>query len=159
MQETSDKNINHFYCDGKEDVAEELKVVSATSFCNTNVVGCFSPPFKGMSDAEIKGLTERIHSLKTDIIWIGLSTPKQEIFASKLAQYTNVHFLITVGATFDFHTGKVIQAPKIIQKVGMEWCFRLFIDPQRLYKRYFEIVPLFKLHFSLKNIIGAKREL
>jgi N-acetylglucosaminyldiphosphoundecaprenol N-acetyl-beta-D-mannosaminyltransferase len=166
MQETSKWDINHFFCGGKEGVAEELKVISATSFCNTNVVGCFSPPFREMSEEEIKELAGRINSLKTDIVWIGLSTPKQEIFASKLAKYTNVHFLITVGAAFDFHTGKVTQAPKIIQNIGMEWFFRLLIEPKRLYKRYFEIVPLFiyynfieLLHFSFNKIIGAKREL
>ena len=70
-------------------------------------------------------------------------TPKQEIFASRLSKYTKVHFLCTVGAAFDFHTGKIKQAPIFIQKIGMEWLFRLIMEPKRLWRRYAEIIPLF----------------
>ncbi len=140
---TKDEKINHFFCGGKEGVAEELKKVCEGKFKNNNVVGTYSPPFREMSDEELRELAGKINTLNTNIIWIGLSTPKQEIFAYRLSKFTNVNFICTVGAAFDFHTGKVKQAPIWIQKIGMEWFFRLLMEPRRLWKRYFEIVPLF----------------
>lgn len=143
MIATRDEKINHFFCGGKDGVAEELKKVCYEQFGNYNVVGTYSPPFREMTDEELKELAEKINTLNTNIVWIGLSTPKQEIFAYRLSKFTNVNFICTVGAAFDFHTGKVKQAPSWIQKIGMEWFFRLLMEPKRLWKRYFEIVPLF----------------
>ena len=129
----------------KPGVAEELKNVCGQTFNNNNIEGFYSPPFREMSDDEMKGFRKKFNNKNTDIVWIGLSTPKQEIFAYRLSKYTKVHFIITVGAAFDFYTGKVKQAPKYIQKAGLEWLFRLLMEPKRLWKRYFEIVPLFIL--------------
>jgi len=83
-------------------------------------------------------------------VWIGISSPKQNIYAKILAKYTNVHFIITVGAAFDFFTGNVKQAPKFIQRSGLEWLFRLYREPQRLLRRYFNVVPLF-IYYNLKG--------
>jgi len=141
--ESRNKNMKHFFCGGKDGVAEDLKIACQEKFNNFNVVGTFSPPFREMTDEEFADLANKINGLKTDIVWIGLSTPKQEIFALHLSKYTNVHFLCTVGAAFDFHTGKVKQSPQWIQKIGMEWFYRLLIEPKRLWRRYLEIVPLF----------------
>ena len=143
-----------------------LKKKVEVKFGNRNVVGTFSPPFREMTDNELKELAKDINSRKTNIVWIGLSTPKQEKFAYRLSKFTNVHFICTVGAAFDFHTGKVKQAPPFIQKLGLEWFFRLLMEPKRLWKRYFEIVPLFIWYNFLefikgdffKNTIGEKHE-
>ncbi len=151
---TKDEKINHFFCGGKKGVAEELKKVCEEKFGNFNVVGTYSPPFNEMTDYELEKLAEKINSLNTNIVWIGLSTPKQEIFAYRLSKYTKVNFICTVGAAFDFHTGKVKQAPSWIQKIGMEWFFRLFMEPKRLWKRYFEIVPLFIWYNLLEFLRG-----
>jgi N-acetylglucosaminyldiphosphoundecaprenol N-acetyl-beta-D-mannosaminyltransferase len=151
---TRDKNIKHFFCGGKEGVAEDLKKVCEEKFGNKNIVGTYSPPFRELSDDEIKHLAGTINSSGANIVWIGLSTPKQEIFAYRLSKYSNVNFICTVGAAFDFHTGKVKQAPKLIQKIGMEWFFRLIMEPKRLWKRYFEIVPLFIWYNLIEFING-----
>jgi N-acetylglucosaminyldiphosphoundecaprenol N-acetyl-beta-D-mannosaminyltransferase len=140
---TRDKNIKHFFCGGKDGVAEDLKRVCEEKFGNKNIVGTYSPPFRELSDDEMKHLADKINSLGSNIVWIGLSTPKQEIFAYRLSKYTNVNFICTVGAAFDFHTGRVKQAPMWVQSIGMEWFFRLITEPKRLWKRYIEIVPLF----------------
>jgi N-acetylglucosaminyldiphosphoundecaprenol N-acetyl-beta-D-mannosaminyltransferase len=149
---TANKSINHFFCGGNEGVANELKKVCEEKFGNNNIVGVYCPPFREMSNDEIKELAQRINSLNTNIVWIGISTPKQEIFASRLSKYTKVNFLCTVGAAFDFHIGKVEQAPKWVQKIGMEWFFRLTKEPKRLWKRYFEIVPLFLWYNFLEMV-------
>ncbi len=147
---TADKPVKHFFCGGKEGVSEELRKTCKEKFGNSNVVGNYFLPFREMSDDEIKELAQKIDSLNTNIVWIGISTPKQEIFAYRLSKFTNVHFLCTVGAAFDFHIGKVGQAPKWIQKIGLEWFFRLTQEPKRLWKRYIEIVPLFILYNFLE---------
>ncbi len=151
---TKDLDIKHFLCGGKEGVAEELKKVCETKFGNKNIIGTFSPPFREMSKEELKHLAEKINSLNTNIVWIGLSTPKQEIFAYRLSKYAKVDYICTVGAAFDFHTGRVKQAPRWVQNIGMEWFFRLLMEPKRLWRRYFEIVPLFIWYNFLELLNG-----
>jgi len=143
IKATNNGNINHFFCGGKEGVAEGLKKVCKDKFENINIVGTYSPPFLEMSDKKLIELADTINYLNTNIVWIGLSTPKQEVFAYRLSKFTNVDFICTVGAAFDFHTGKVKQSPRWIQNIGMEWFFRFLMEPKRLWKRYIEIVPLF----------------
>jgi len=152
---TKDMNIKHFICGGKSGVAEELKEVCELRYGNQNVVGFYSPPFREISDDELKDLAKMINDSCVDIVWIGLSTPKQEIFAYRLSKYTKVHFICTVGAAFDFHTGRLKEAPKWIQNIGMEWFFRFLMEPKRLWKRYFEIVPLFIL-YNIKELFNGK---
>ncbi len=149
---TADKNIKHYLCGGKEGVAHELKDVIENRFGNSRIVGLYCPPFREMTEGEMKALVYDIQSKNTDIVWIGLSTPKQEFFAKKLSSFLKVHCIISVGAAFDFHTGKVRQAPKFIQRLGLEWFFRLLMEPRRLYKRYFKVVPTF-FFYAIMDII------
>jgi len=144
--------IKHYFCGGKEGIAELLKKVSLNRFGNGNVVGTYCPPFREMSDAEMIQLGETIQATKADIVWIGMSCPKQEQFAYRLAKYTNVHYLVAVGAAFDFHTGQVKQAPIWMRQIGLEWFFRLLMEPKRLFSRYFQVVPLF-IWLNLKEFL------
>jgi N-acetylglucosaminyldiphosphoundecaprenol N-acetyl-beta-D-mannosaminyltransferase len=145
MQATSRMEVAHFFCGGKQGVAEELKVASESKWGNYNVTGTYSPPFSPMQEADWAELVSKINQSKAQIIWIGLSTPKQEKFAFELSKRVKVKFIITVGAAFDFHTGRLAQAPKWMQRAGLEWFFRLIKEPRRLWKRYIEIVPKFAI--------------
>jgi N-acetylglucosaminyldiphosphoundecaprenol N-acetyl-beta-D-mannosaminyltransferase len=155
IKSTADKDIKHFLCGGKEGVAAELKEVCIEKFNNPNIAGTYSPPFREMTDEEFAKLGEKINSTGADIVWIGISTPKQELFAKRLSRFTKVHFIITVGAAFDFHTKKIKQAPEIFQKMGLEWFFRLMIEPKRLWKRYAEVVPSF-IFFNFAELVKGK---
>ena len=124
-------------------VANALKEAVQIKFGNSQVVGTFCPPFRNMTAAELEQLGNEITQLGAHIVWIGLSTPKQEKFAAALANYCKTCFIVTVGAAFDFHTDQVKQAPSWMQQNGLEWLFRLLMEPKRLYKRYFTIVPMF----------------
>lgn len=155
MEATSQTTVKHYFCGGKEGVAEELKLNCEKKFGNKNIIGTFSPPFRLMTEAELKTLGDEINNRSTDIVWIGLSTPKQEFFASRLCQYVNVHFIITVGAAFDFHSGKLREAPWIFQVLYLEWFYRLCNDPGRLWRRYLEIVPKF-IFYNLKELLIKK---
>jgi N-acetylglucosaminyldiphosphoundecaprenol N-acetyl-beta-D-mannosaminyltransferase len=154
IDRSADRPIKHFFCGGKEGVAADLREVCADRYGNRNCVGVYSPPFREMTDDELKALADDINRSGADIVWVGLSTPKQEVFATRLARYTRVHVLATIGAAFDFHVGNVKEAPGIFRRLGLEWCYRLCTEPRRLYGRYAEVVPLFIL-YNLLDLIGA----
>lgn len=155
MERSAGKDVQHYLCGGKEGVAEKLKKACADRFGNTNIVGTYSPPFKKVNEYDYEGIADQINRSGADVVWVGISTPKQEKFAKRLSRYTDVHFLITVGAAFDFHIGELRQAPNWMQKVGLEWFFRLIVEPRRLYRRYLEIVPAF-LFYGIKDVIKHK---
>ncbi len=144
--------MNHFFCGVKEGVAEDLQVTVSREFGNHRITGVYSPPFRDMTDREMSELGQKITDSDAHIVWIGISTPKQEKFAKRLSKFTHSHYIITIGAAFDFHTGRVKQAPHWMQNIGMEWFFRLLMEPRRLYKRYLEIVPKF-IWLNLKEFI------
>lgn len=143
--------VRHFFCGGKAGVAEKLRITCEERFGNRQCVGTYSPPFHEMDEGEIEGLAAMVNATRADILWIGVSTPKQELLALRLARHTNVYYIITVGAAFDFHTGGVRQAPGFIQRAGLEWFFRLLMEPRRLASRYSVVVPLFIAH-AIKDL-------
>lgn len=150
------EDIKHFFCGGNESIAEELRAKVSKKFLNQNVCGTYCPPFLKVDQYDYSEIAKLIMASGANVVWIGLSTPKQEQFADALARHLKVSFIITVGAAFDFHTDKVRQAPSFIQQMGLEWLFRLIMEPKRLYKRYLEIVPLFIL-YNIIDMIKPKR--
>lgn len=153
MIATAKLPITHFFCGGNEGVAEELKKSVELRFGNNNVVGVFTPPFLPVDEYDYNAIAKSINNTKANIVWIGLSTPKQEQFALHLSSKTDVNYIIAVGAAFDFHIGKVRQSPLFMQRAGLEWLFRLLTEPRRLFRRYFEIVPMF-IYYNLREFFS-----
>jgi N-acetylglucosaminyldiphosphoundecaprenol N-acetyl-beta-D-mannosaminyltransferase len=143
MRNSASHSIQHFFCGGKEGVAIALKESVAKDLGNKNVAGTYSPPFRPMNENEWKALGEMIDASGANIVWIGLSTPKQEQFAYTLSNYCKVDYILTVGAVFDFFTGNLSYAPLWIRNMGLEWLYRLIKEPRRLFGRYINIVPSF----------------
>lgn len=156
FEDSAPTSVKHFLCGGQEGVAEELKTAVGRKFGNYQVAGTFCPPFREVLDDELRALAATINQSGANIVWIGISTPKQERFAHRLAQWTTVNFIVTVGAAFDFHTDRVTQAPNWMQRLSLEWIFRLTMEPKRLYKRYLKVVPLFIL-FNIKEIFSPAK--
>ena len=154
MRNSAFHTIQHFFCGGKEGVAMALKESVAKDLGNKNVVGTYSPPFRPMNENEWKALGSMIDESGANIVWIGLSTPKQEQFAFTLANYCKVDYIITVGAVFDFFTGNLSYAPAWIRKMGLEWLYRLIKEPRRLFGRYIVIVPSF-IWLNLKEFLAG----
>jgi len=149
----NDSSITHYFSGGKEGVADELRSFCEQNFGNKNVVGTHCPPFHELSEEEIEFIADEINSRGTTMLWIGISSPKQDIYARRLSKYLNVYFIFTVGAAFDFFTGRVKQAPKNIQRSGLEWLFRIFMEPKRLIKRYIQVVPQF-IYLNLIDLLN-----
>lgn len=150
MKQSSSQSITHFFCGGNDGTAEALKEACSQKFGNNKIVGTYEPPFLPVEEFDYQGIANEIAKVNPDVIWVGLGTPKQEQFAKQLARHVSCHYLITVGAAFDFHTDKLKKAPKLIEKMGVEWLFRLCMEPKRLFKRYFEIVPKFIFYAVLQ---------
>jgi N-acetylglucosaminyldiphosphoundecaprenol N-acetyl-beta-D-mannosaminyltransferase len=138
------QGFKHFLFGGVPGVADELRDNLTTRFPGLKVVGTYTPPFRRLNDGEVRDLQQMVRASQPDFFWVGLSTPKQERF---MAQYLSVlpetKILVGVGAAFDLLIGRVKQAPKSMQKAGLEWLFRLTQEPKRLWKRYLVNNPLF----------------
>ncbi len=133
----------HFFYGGAVGVAEELKAKLEARFPGVRIVGTYTPPFRPLTEAEDKELAEKVAAVKPDFFWVGLSTPKQERFMAAYAPKLDAQILLGVGAAFDFHAGRVAQAPRWIQRSGFEWLYRTACEPRRLWKRYATNNPRF----------------
>ena len=137
------EGLTHFFYGGGNGVAEKLRDNLCARFPGLQVLGTYTPPFRPLNDDEKSALKERIALLKPDMIWVGLSTPKQERFMAEYLPQLDTKIMAGVGAAFDFHAGLVPQAPPWLQRIGMEWFYRLCKEPKRLWKRYLRNNPLF----------------
>ena len=144
MESTTESGAKHYFFGGAEGVASELKLSLEDKYQGLNVVGTMCPPFRALTDSEEEALYDELQRLQPHYFWVGLSTPKQEKFMYHfLEKYPKITetwdhglVMIGVGAAFDFHSGKIKQAPYWIQRSGFEWLYRIFQDPKRLLKRY-----------------------
>ena len=151
--------FSHFLYGGVPGVAEGLKQELEVRFRGLKIVGTYTPPFRPLSDIEISDLQQRVRAARPDFLWVGLSTPKQERF---MAQHMSIlpepKIFIGVGAAFDLLTGRIRQAPRWMQRAGLEWFFRLTQEPKRLWKRYLVSNPLFILRAGAQ-LLGLRNYL
>lgn len=145
---------NVFY-GGAPGVAELLADRLRGRFPGLNVVGIYSPPFRPLTSAEDAELTETIQRARPDIVWVGISTPKQELWMAQHVQRLRSAVLIGVGAAFDFHAGLKTQAPQWMRRAALEWLFRLIQEPVRLGPRYLKNNPYF-LGLILLDTFGIR---
>jgi len=127
--------LKHYLYGGTEGVAEAMKNRVMINFPGAQIVGAETPPYRDLSDNEVNQLGDRIVSSDADIVWIGLGTPRQDYLVPRLSVHVNAT-LVPIGAAFDFWSGRVRQAPLVLQGKGLEWLYRLAIEPRRLWRRY-----------------------
>ncbi|MBB3657692.1 N-acetylglucosaminyldiphosphoundecaprenol N-acetyl-beta-D-mannosaminyltransferase [Rhizobium sp. BK650] len=137
------KGLRHFLYGATVQTLEQLQARLVAKFPDARIVGSYAPPFCELSPQEETDIAERINRSGADIIWVGLSSPKQELWMARMRERLNASVLIGVGAAFDFHAGLKRQAPRFIQRSGFEWAFRLLCEPRRLWRRYALVVPTF----------------
>ena len=135
-EQTAAKGYRHFFYGGAPAVAEDLATRFVSQFPGVVVAGTYSPPFRTLTQEEDREIIHAIKDAHADIVWVGLSTPKQERWMFEHRDRLKVPVLVGVGAAFDFHTGRMAQAPAWIGDHGLEWLFRLGQEPRRLWHRY-----------------------
>lgn len=126
----------HFLYGGRPGIVEQLKRNLESWYPGIRIVGMYTPPFRPLSADERAQLRRTFSALSPDLVWIGLSTPKQEKFMAEYLGELNCRVMIGVGAAFDIHTGNVKDAPEWVKAAGLQWLHRLCQEPSRLWKRY-----------------------
>jgi N-acetylglucosaminyldiphosphoundecaprenol N-acetyl-beta-D-mannosaminyltransferase len=148
---TADR-YRHFLYGGAPGVPERLAEVLTRQY-GTRIVGTYSPPFRLLTEREKQDIETSIEATTPDVLWVGLSTPKQERWMAEYRQRLQVPVLLGVGAAFDFHTGRLRRAPLWMGENGLEWLFRLLIEPRRLWRRYL----IGGSHFVWHNLLELLR--
>jgi N-acetylglucosaminyldiphosphoundecaprenol N-acetyl-beta-D-mannosaminyltransferase len=142
----------HFFYGASPQVLDALTGRLCTRYPGLQVVGAYSPPFRPITPEEDAEIVRRITEARPDIVWVGLSTPKQEQWMANHVDQLAAPVLIGVGAAFDFHAGMKRQAPRWMQRNGLEWVFRLLSEPRRLSRRYLVNIPLFAWYLVLEAL-------
>jgi N-acetylglucosaminyldiphosphoundecaprenol N-acetyl-beta-D-mannosaminyltransferase len=150
------KGCTHFLCGGDYGVAEELRDKLRARLPHVRIVGGYTPPFRALTEAEEAQMIEIIAQVKPDIVWVGLGTPKQDLFMSKYLPLLETTVMIGVGAAFLYHTGRLRDSPNWVKRAGLQWADRLIQEPGRLWKRYLFANPKF-LACMVLQLAGIKR--
>ncbi|MGD0909863.1 MAG: WecB/TagA/CpsF family glycosyltransferase [Candidatus Acidiferrales bacterium] len=155
-EHTASRNVRHFLLGGAPGVAEKLSDTLRSRFSGLNVVGTYSPPFRQLKPEEQEEMAGIINAAAPDILWVGLSTPKQERWMYENRGRLQVPVLVGVGAAFDINSGTKQQAPGWMQEHGLEWLFRLFQEPRRLWRRYVLFGSKFIIYVALE-LLGLRK--
>jgi N-acetylglucosaminyldiphosphoundecaprenol N-acetyl-beta-D-mannosaminyltransferase len=137
------KGYRHFLYGGKPGVAEELRAELTRRFPGLQIVGTYTPPFRPLNAEEESDLRSQLERSQADVLWCGLSTPKQERFMAAYSQRMPVKLMVGVGAAFDLLSGNLSEAPDWMKKAGLQWLYRLIKEPRRLWRRYLINNPKF----------------
>ena len=143
LERAAERGWKSFLYGGNYGVPELVAARLVERMPTLKIVGTYSPPFRPPTQAEDAEIVARINASGADLVWVGLSTPKQERWMAAHVGRLDAPMLAGVGAAFDFHAGLVRQAPPWMQKRGLEWFYRLVKEPRRLWKRYLRNNPAF----------------
>lgn len=154
------KKYKIFLYGGTKETLEELTQTLLKQYDGIEIVGTHSPPFRQLTQEEDNEVMNMINSTEADIVFVSLGCPKQEYWMYHHRDRIN-GIMIGVGAAFDFITGRIKRPPMLFQRLGLEWLFRLFKEPKRLWKRYAYNNPVYVYRFlktyrKNKNIAMTK---
>jgi len=142
------KGYRNFFYGSSPGTLGNLTAALSRRHSGLQIVGSFSPPFRPLTPEEDEAVIAQINASGAQVVWVGLSTPKQERWMASHVHRLNASVLVGVGAAFDFAAGEKQQAPRWMQRNGLEWAFRLATEPRRLAGRYFRNNPAFMLRAS-----------
>lgn len=142
LEKANKEKLRIAFYGGHPDRMPELLKMIRSNYPNVEIASVISPPFRPLTPEEDRQFTTQLKAARPNIIWVGIGCPKQENWMLDHS-HRIPGVMIGVGAAFDFHAGAVEQAPAAIQKLGLEWAFRLSREPKRLFKRYLQTNPVF----------------
>ena len=142
-----------FFLGATEETLAQIRERMARDYPAIRVAGTYSPPFKpAYSSAEIDAMIDAINAVEPDVLWVGMTAPKQEKWIFENRARLKVKFAGAVGAVFDFYTGRVKRSHPVFQRLGLEWLPRLIQQPRRLWRRMFVSAPVFVWHVLLQRL-------
>lgn len=152
---SGEKELNiGFYGGSSDELLEQVKYNLRKSFPDIRITYAYSPPFRPLTQQEDIDVIKAINDAKVNVLFVGIGCPKQEIWMAEHKPHLQC-VMLGVGAAYDFIAGSKKHAPKWVQKIGMEWFFRLCSEPKRLWRRYLTTNPRFIWHFG-KQLLKHK---
>jgi N-acetylglucosaminyldiphosphoundecaprenol N-acetyl-beta-D-mannosaminyltransferase len=148
--------LRHFFYGGDEGAAQQLATTLADRFPGMVVAGTETPPFRPLTPEEDEAMITRLNRARPDVVWVGLGTPKQDLWLADHRDRLDAALLMAVGAAFDIVGGRRPRAPRLMQKTGTEWLFRLIQEPRRLLRRYTTVNARF-LWIAVRDIVRDRR--
>ena len=149
------KGWRHFFYGGKEGVADLMAAKLKQAYPDLQVVGTFCPPFRAMTAEVDEQVVQMINDARPDFVWVGLGLLKQEAWIAAHLGRIKVPWMVGVGAAFDYHSGAVPWAPAPMRALGLEWLFRLIVQPRLRAKRYWWSL-VFVMEAALQGLVGLK---
>lgn len=156
-ERSASTGVRMYLYGGRDRMSLDLLVTELTRrYPGLIIAGAYCPPFRPLDEAERIDLVRDVETSQADVIWVGIGQPKQEHWMFEMRNSLGPVLTVGVGAAFDFHAGIVRQAPRWMQRVGLEWLYRLSQEPARLWARYARYNPLFLFAFA-RQYIRAQR--
>ena len=152
LARTEGKPIRHFFYGGDKKTLGLLIKKIKNKYPEVLIAGYFSPPFRELTKEEDKMILKKIEDSQADLIWVGLGVPKQNLFIHNFSHRVSPKIWLGVGAAFDFLAETKKQAPIWMRQTGLEWLFRLYSEPKRLWRRYLLQIPCFVFLISIELI-------
>jgi N-acetylglucosaminyldiphosphoundecaprenol N-acetyl-beta-D-mannosaminyltransferase len=157
-RDTQDKHYRHFFYGGTPDVVEALVHKLKEKFPEFQVAGYFSPPFRPLTPPEDLQVIDMINAASADVLWVGLGCPKQELWMQEHHESIRVAAIIGIGQAFNIYAEKLRQAPRWMRENGLEWLFRLLLEPRRLWRRYLVTNTEFIVRLLLETLRVRKAD-
>lgn len=145
-----ERGYRHFFYGSTPQTLERMRERLGEEYPGAQVVGMYSPPFRNLTESEDAGIIRRINEAGADFVWVGLGAPRQEIWMSE-HQGKIEGFMVGVGAGFDYLAGNIERAPEWMQKHNLEWLYRLYQEPGKLWKRYMRTNTRFVWHAVVRG--------
>ena len=155
-----EKDYTFFLYGGYPGATDQIESYLHGKYEGINVVGKYTPPFRPLTEAEDENFCDMVNALKPDFIWVGLGSPKQDVWIQEHLNKINGSIFMPSGATFDFFSGRIKQAPNWIRSSGFEWLFRLTQDFRRLWVRYtiYNLIFVFVFILQLLHIMRFEED-
>jgi N-acetylglucosaminyldiphosphoundecaprenol N-acetyl-beta-D-mannosaminyltransferase len=144
----------HFFYGGAPGVADDLARTLQQRH-GIRIAGTYCPPFRPLTESEDRELVDLIQASNPDVLWVGLSTPKQETWMYEHRDKLSVPAMFGIGAAFDLNTGRLKQAPRWMREHGLEWLYRLIAEPRRLWRRYVVFGSIFVWNVTME-LLGLR---
>jgi N-acetylglucosaminyldiphosphoundecaprenol N-acetyl-beta-D-mannosaminyltransferase len=152
FQHSVPRGYRHYLYGGSEQALALLQHRLRKLAPGVEIVGAHSPPYRALTAEEDDAAIAAVNHARPDIVWVGLSTPKQERWMASHRARIEAPVLIGVGAAFDIHAGLVPRAPRMLRRTGFEWTYRLMKEPRRLWRRYLSSNPRFVALVTMQQL-------
>ena len=153
-EQVQSRSESVFFYGNTEETLGILKTKLLEAFPRLKIAGAISPPFRKLTADEDDSIIAQINASGAGSVWVSLGCPKQEIWMNAHRGRINA-VMVGVGAAFDYHAGTIKRAPKWMQGIGLEWFFRLMVEPRRLWRRYL-VTNIFFIYYATRQLLKIK---